>query len=129
MATEVERAQRVLIAFDGEKWHVRRVHQVEHDLDQDEKVYRCDWPISNDHPTLADVPEVAEVIRAEILRLAEQAEREARKSTVGHLAERQKMTSAELQADWPWRSITADGWKEFAAWLRATAGEKGKGGQ
>src|SRR6185437_14405161 len=57
--------------------------------------------------------------------LAEQAEREARKSTVGHLAERQKMTSAELQADWPWRSITADAWKEFAAWLRATAGEKG----
>lgn len=42
---------RVVIVFDGEKWHVRRLKLIEHDGRQDEKVYRCDLPISNDHLT------------------------------------------------------------------------------
>lgn len=40
---------KVAIVFDGEAWHVRRIRSSEHDLDRDEKVYRCDKPISNDH--------------------------------------------------------------------------------
>jgi len=36
------RTARVLIVFDGEAWFVRRVRAIEHDLDLDEKVYRCD---------------------------------------------------------------------------------------
>jgi hypothetical protein len=49
---------RKAIIFDGRKWHVRRIREIEHNLDRDEKVYRCDKPISNDHATLADVPDV-----------------------------------------------------------------------
>lgn len=33
---------RVLVAGDGERWYVRRVASVTHDLERDEKVYRCD---------------------------------------------------------------------------------------
>ena len=33
---------RLLIVFDGSAWFVRRVRVIEHDLDLDEKVYRCD---------------------------------------------------------------------------------------
>lgn len=50
------------IVFDGKKWHVRRIRLIEHDLDRDEKVYRCDMPISSDHDNLADVPEVAALL-------------------------------------------------------------------
>lgn len=52
------------IIFDGNNWHVRRIRVVEHDLEKDEKVYRCDLPISNDHATLADVPEIAALLAA-----------------------------------------------------------------
>lgn len=37
--------QRVLIVFDGKAWFVRQVRVIEHDLDRDEKVYRCDQPV------------------------------------------------------------------------------------
>ena len=43
---------RILIAFDGKRWHVRRVKRVSHDLALDEMVYHCDMPVTNDHPTL-----------------------------------------------------------------------------
>lgn len=36
---------KVLIVFDGKSWFVRRVRVIEHDLDRDEKVYRCDKPL------------------------------------------------------------------------------------
>jgi len=36
---------RVAIVFDGTGWFVRRVRLIEHDLDRDEKVYRCDESI------------------------------------------------------------------------------------
>lgn len=37
---------RVAIVSDSDGgWYVRRIRVVEHDLDKDEKVYRCDLPI------------------------------------------------------------------------------------
>jgi hypothetical protein len=43
---------RFLIVFDGESWFVRHVRAIEHDLDRDEKVYRCDAPVGGVHSTL-----------------------------------------------------------------------------
>lgn len=57
-------SRRIAIVFDGSKWHVRRIRLIELDLDKMEMVYRCDDPISNDHATLADVPQVADLIAA-----------------------------------------------------------------
>lgn len=45
---------KVAIVFDGQAWHVRRVRLIEHDLDRDEKIYRCDLPIVNDCGSLAE---------------------------------------------------------------------------
>lgn len=50
---------RIAIVFDGGKWHVRRIRVIEHDLDRDEKIYRCDKPIANDLLTLADAADAA----------------------------------------------------------------------
>lgn len=50
---------RVAIIFDGEKWHVRRIRIIEHDLSRDEKVYRCDKPIANDLETPEEAIEIA----------------------------------------------------------------------
>ncbi len=33
---------RIAIVFDGKAWFVRRIRTVEHDLEFDHKVYRCD---------------------------------------------------------------------------------------
>ena len=51
--------QRLAIVFDGENWHVRSIRLIEHDLDRDEKVYRCDKPISNDHSSPEEAVESA----------------------------------------------------------------------
>jgi hypothetical protein len=59
----VRRRSRKAIIFDGEKWHVRRIRLIEHDGHRDEKVYRCDKPLSNDHETLAQVPAVKELLK------------------------------------------------------------------
>lgn len=40
-----KRKLRALIVYDGECWYARGIRVVEHDLDKDEKVYRCDVPI------------------------------------------------------------------------------------
>jgi len=37
--------RRVLVAFDGKAWFVRRIRLVEHDMDADEMIYYCDQPI------------------------------------------------------------------------------------
>ena len=47
-------ADRFLIVFDGKSWFVRHVRVVEHDLDRDEKVYRCDAPVGGAYGTLDD---------------------------------------------------------------------------
>lgn len=47
------RDERLVIVFDGRAWHIRRLRLIEHALDVDEKIYRCDQPIANDLPTLA----------------------------------------------------------------------------
>jgi hypothetical protein len=44
----VKNPRRGLIVFDGEMWHVRNVAVIQHDLDADELVYRCNKPIKND---------------------------------------------------------------------------------
>lgn len=36
---------RIAIVNDGFAWFVRRIRVIEHDLDLDEKVYRCDKPL------------------------------------------------------------------------------------
>lgn len=38
--------ERVLLVYDGTSWFVRSVRVIEHDLDRDEKVYRCDRHIA-----------------------------------------------------------------------------------
>ena len=45
---------RVVIVWDGLTWYVRRLRVLEHDLDRNEKVYRCDMPIANDCETGED---------------------------------------------------------------------------
>lgn len=45
--------RRLAIVFDGRRWYVRRIRVIEHDLDRDEMIYRCDLPISGPHTTLA----------------------------------------------------------------------------
>lgn len=50
---------RILIVSDDDgNWYVRAVRLVEHDLDNDEKVYRCDQPIGGKYKSLAEVPQV-----------------------------------------------------------------------
>lgn len=61
-AERVVEQERVAIVYDGERWHVRRIALIEHDLERDHKIYRCDLPLGNDHPTLGDVPEVAALV-------------------------------------------------------------------
>lgn len=39
--------RRVVIVYDGAAWHVRALRVIEHDLERDEKVYRCDHPVAN----------------------------------------------------------------------------------
>lgn len=58
MANE-RKPRRVLIVFDGEAWFVRRVRLIEHDGVRDEKVYRCDKPISGPHLSLANAADEA----------------------------------------------------------------------
>jgi hypothetical protein len=48
----VNPSDRYLIVFDGKSWFVRHVRVIEHDLDRDEKVYRCDTPLGGAHGTL-----------------------------------------------------------------------------
>jgi hypothetical protein len=59
------RPPRLLIAFDGWNWYIRRIKLVEHDIQHDEKVYRCDRPIGKPCATLLDA--VLAVYRSKIL--------------------------------------------------------------
>lgn len=63
--------ERIAIIYDGTAWHVRRIRLIEHDQDLDEKIYHCDKAISNDHPALADVPQVKKEVLGQIRRDAE----------------------------------------------------------
>jgi hypothetical protein len=44
--------ERVVLVYDGNLWFARHLRVIEHDLDRDEKVYRCDAPIGGGHSTL-----------------------------------------------------------------------------
>jgi len=59
---------RIAIVFDGKAWHVRRIRVIEHDLDRDEKIYRCDLPIANDVEKFDDVAALLRSIAAESRR-------------------------------------------------------------
>jgi hypothetical protein len=48
---------KVAIIFDGEAWFVRSIRTIEHDLDLDEKVYRCDTPIGGPFKSISDAVE------------------------------------------------------------------------
>ncbi len=51
---------RLLIVCDGDAWFVRRLVSITHDLDRNEKVYRCDKPIGGPCTTLAAAVAVVE---------------------------------------------------------------------
>lgn len=59
---------RIVVVFDGQKWHVRHLRAIEFNLDLDEKVYHCDKPISNDHNTILEIP----LVRGLVLRQMEE---------------------------------------------------------
>ena len=42
------KVKRIAIVFDGTAWFIRRIRVIEHDLERDEVIYRCDHPIAND---------------------------------------------------------------------------------
>jgi hypothetical protein len=52
---------KVLIVHDGTAWFVRRVRTIEHDLDLDEKVYRCDEHLGGPYESLYAAAMLAEV--------------------------------------------------------------------
>lgn len=54
-------AKRFLIVFNGKKFFVRSVRCVQHDLELDEKVYRCAYPIGIAFDTIEDAWEAARV--------------------------------------------------------------------
>jgi hypothetical protein len=63
---------RLLIVCDGDRWYVRRLVTITHDLASDEKIYRCDAPIGGACKTIAEAVRVAKAAaragRATVLR-------------------------------------------------------------
>lgn len=55
--------KRIAIVFDGSAWFVRKIKTIEHDLEKDHKVYRCDKHLGGPYATLAHVPEIAKELR------------------------------------------------------------------
>jgi hypothetical protein len=53
------RKNRVAIVTDGDGWYVRRIRVIEHDLDRDEKVYRCDIPVGTRFDTVDEAVSLA----------------------------------------------------------------------
>lgn len=60
-------SNRYLIANDKSgKWYVRRIRIVEHDMDRDEKVYRCDLPIGTAYNSLPAAVDALQLASASI---------------------------------------------------------------
>src|SRR3990167_8506564 len=74
-------SDRRLIVWDSQAWFVRHVRVIEHDLDLDEKVYRCDQPIGGAFPSLADVPEIAALLAAQATQIAAALEAQVERIT------------------------------------------------
>lgn len=53
------KAERFAIVFNDGKWFVRHIRLIEHDLERDEKVYRCDKPIGKNFNTAEEALEAA----------------------------------------------------------------------
>jgi len=58
----MKKLPRLLIVCDGEAWYVRRLVTITHDLERDEKNYRCDKPIGSRCATLAEAVAVVEAL-------------------------------------------------------------------
>ncbi|HYX21033.1 MAG TPA: hypothetical protein VFA98_09345 [Thermoanaerobaculia bacterium] len=52
--------ERIVLVYNGNHWFARHLRVVEHDLDRDEKVYRCDAPIGGGHATLEGLVKMLE---------------------------------------------------------------------
>jgi len=59
-------SDRRLFVWDGQAWFVRHIRVIEHDLERDERVYRCDEPLGGAFLHLADIPEVAALLAAQV---------------------------------------------------------------
>lgn len=46
--------ERIAIVYDGKAWFVRRIAIIEHDLEHDHMVYRCNEPLVNDAFTVGE---------------------------------------------------------------------------
>jgi hypothetical protein len=58
-------SDRYLIANDKSgKWYVRRIRVVEHDMDRDEKVYRCDLPVGTAYNSLSAAVDALQLARS-----------------------------------------------------------------
>ena len=44
--------KRILISFDGTNWFIRRIAVIEHDLEHDDMIYRCDKPLGGPFKTV-----------------------------------------------------------------------------
>lgn len=49
-----------IVSDDDGNWYVRRIAWIEHNLDRDEKVYRCDVPIGGRFKTLDEAVAAAQ---------------------------------------------------------------------
>jgi len=88
--------QRIAIICDGYCWHIRSIAVIEHDMDRDEMVYRCDKPISSDHETLA---KAVEALAAPTAKPDAVREAERKPLTLGHKAARYVIRSLLNQAE------------------------------
>jgi hypothetical protein len=52
--------ERIILVYDGNLWFARHLRVIEHDLERDEKVYRCDAPIGTGHRSLESLVKMLE---------------------------------------------------------------------
>jgi hypothetical protein len=62
--TDEARGRIAIVSDEEGKWYVRSIRVVEHDLERDEKVYRCDRHLGGPF-ALAEVPQIAAAIRGQ----------------------------------------------------------------
>lgn len=52
---------RILISFDGTSWFIRRIAVIEHDLEHDDMIYRCDKPLGGPFGTVHEAVAALEI--------------------------------------------------------------------
>jgi len=53
--------KRIAITFDGTSWFIRRIAVIEHDLEHDDMIYRCDLHLGGPFETVHDAVAALEV--------------------------------------------------------------------